>query len=478
MTIAVGVGNGDYYPLQTKTGSYNQTYQSGDVHIAQFDASFAIDWATYYGGTSNERLGDMVFAENSTSFFMCNSWFAGSGALWVTPPAGAYYDGVVDDSPQLISKFSAVSCDVADNTTSTATICEGDTKPLTGTPSGGNWAVVSGGGTISGLNVYTPANVASSTSVTISYTIPAAGGCPLTSDNVIFSVSAESSAPTGISGTTTICSGSSTTLTLSGGAAGAGAVAEWYTGSCGGTSVGTGNSISVSPTANTTYYVRYEGTCNTTACASQLVTVNTNSTAPTSITGTTTICSGSSTTLTLSGGSAGTGATAEWYTGSCGGTSVGTGNSISVSPIANTTYYVRYEGTCNTTTCASQLVTVNTNSVAPTSISGTTTICTGSSTTLTLAGGTSGTGATAEWFTGSCGGTAAGTGNSISVSPTVNTTYYVRYTGTCNTTTCASQLVTVSPLEDATFQLPSEHLLYYFTIRSNSNSDRSNGRNF
>ncbi|MBK7268571.1 MAG: hypothetical protein IPI07_03320 [Flavobacteriales bacterium] len=57
-----------------------------------------------------------------------------------------------------------------------------------------------------------------------------------------------------------------------------------------------------------------------------------------------------------------------------------------------------------------------------------------------------GTGATIEWFTGSCGGTPAGTGPSISVSPGTATTYYVRYNGTCNTTTCASIVVSVTPL--------------------------------
>jgi len=256
-------------------------------------------------------------------------------------------------------------------------------------------------------------------------------------------------APTSISGTTTICNGNSTTLTVNGGSIGIGATVQWFTGSCGGTSVGTGNSITVSPSTTTTYFVRYSGSCNTTVCASAIVTVNAISVAPTSITGITSICLGDSTTLTLNGGSAGTGATAQWFTGSCGGTSAGTGNSITVSPSTNTTYFVRYSGTCNTTTCASTTVIVNTASTAPTSISGTTTICSGSSTTLTVSGGTSGTGATAQWFTDSCGGTPAGSGNSITVSPSATTSYYVRYSGTCNTTTCASVTVTVDSLSIA-----------------------------
>ncbi|MGQ3013798.1 MAG: T9SS type A sorting domain-containing protein, partial [Flavobacteriales bacterium] len=144
-----------------------------------------------------------------------------------------------------------------------------------------------------------------------------------------------------------------------------------------------------------------------------------------------------------------TGATAEWFSGSCGGTAVGTGNSITVSPGSNTTYFVRYAGTCNTTACASVAVTVNTPSVAPTAITGSTTIWTGGSTTLTLSGGSAGTGATAQWFSGSCGSTVIGTGNSITVSPGSATTYFVNYAGSCNTTACAFVPVTVNPVPAA-----------------------------
>ena len=275
-------------------------------------------------------------------------------------------------------------------------------------------------------------------------TVTDANGCTASKTIVVSTINTLSTAPTSISGISTICNGGSTTLTLVGGSAGTGAIAEWSASSCSGTVIGTGNSITVSPSSSTTYFVKYNGTCNTTTCASQLITVNTLSTAPLSISGTSTICNGGSTTLTLVGGSAGTGATVKWYSGTCGGTPEGTGNSITVSPTTNTTYFVRYEGTCNTTACASQLITVNTLSTTPSGTTGITNICLGNSTTLTLSGGFAGTGAVAEWFTGSCGGALAGTGNSIIVAPTVNTTYYVRYKGTCNTTSCASVTVTIT----------------------------------
>jgi len=54
-----------------------------------------------------------------------------------------------------------------------------------------------------------------------------------------------------------------------------------------------------------------------------------------------------------------------------------------------------------------------------------------------------GTGATYEWFTGSCGGTPVGVGPTLPVTPTQTTTYYVRATGTCNTTECEEITVVV-----------------------------------
>jgi subtilisin-like proprotein convertase family protein len=71
----------------------------------------------------------------------------------------------------------------------------------------------------------------------------------------------------------------------------------------------------------------------------------TNPTVP-SIAGTTSFCAGGSTTLSIGSGTLNDATDWEWYSGSCGGTSVGSGTSINVSTPG--TYFVRGEGGCVT----------------------------------------------------------------------------------------------------------------------------------
>ena len=186
------------------------------------------------------------------------------------------------------------------------------------------------------------------------------------------------------------------------------------------------------------------------ATAEITVVINNPSEAPTSIAGTTTICSPNSTTLSAVGGTLGTGANYQWGTGAVVGTSplIGETNStLLVSPASTTTYWVRIENAtapCYTNTDGViQEVTVNEPSVAPTGATGETTICIDGSTTLTVTGGSKGTGAITEWLSGSCDGTLEFTGDAFTVSPGTTTTYFVRYGGDCNTTTCAEVTVTV-----------------------------------
>ena len=346
--------------------------------------------------------------------------------------------------------LNTLSTDPTSATASSTTICNGGSTTLTlnGGSSGTGGVITWYSGSCGGTLIGTGNGLSVSPIANTSYFGRYEGTCNNTlCSSVAITVNTLSTDPTSATASSpTICNGGSTTLTLNGGSAGTGAVITWYSASCGGTLVGTGNGLSVSPTTNTTYFGRYEGTCNNTTCQSVSITVNTLSTNPTSATASlTTICNGGSTTLTLNGGSAGTGGVITWYSTSCGGTLVGTGNGLSVSPTANTTYFGRYEGTCNNSLCSSVSIVVNTLSTNPTSATASsTTICNGGSTTLTLNGGSAGTGGVITWYSASCGGTLVGTGNGLSVSPTANTTYFGRYEGTCNNTTCQSVSITVN----------------------------------
>lgn len=82
------------------------------------------------------------------------------------------------------------------------------------------------------------------------------------------------------------------------------------------------------------------------------------STAPTSATkNKNTVCPGIQVQLSRVGGTLGDGANWRWYAGSCSGSSIGSGSTITITaPSTTTTYYVRAEGTCNTTACASVTV--------------------------------------------------------------------------------------------------------------------------
>jgi hypothetical protein len=71
-------------------------------------------------------------------------------------------------------------------------------------------------------------------------------------------------------------------------------------------------------------------------------------------------------------------------------------------------------------------------------------VCIGGSTTLSVVSGTLGGAASWEWYTGSCGGTHAGSGPSIVVSPSGATTYYVRGEGGCVTNPGACGEITVN----------------------------------
>lgn len=266
------------------------------------------------------------------------------------------------------------------------------------------------------------------------------------SNTVTVSVATASTDPSGANASNnTVCNGQATTLSVSGGSLGSGAQYVWYQGGCGsGTSVGTGSSISVSPTSSTQYFARIESGCYQGSCVSVSITVNQSSTAATAIIPSSTqVCPGQNVTLSVQGGALANGDTWQWYAGSCGGIPIGSGSIISINPTQTTTYYVRAEGSCGSTACASLLLTVGASSTVPSSVSvSANNICPGTSTTLQQVGGALQNNDVWVWYTGACGAVPVGVGNSIDVSPNETTTYFVRAVGDCGATLC--QTVTVN----------------------------------
>lgn len=64
------------------------------------------------------------------------------------------------------------------------------------------------------------------------------------------------------------------------------------------------------------------------------------------VTGVTTLCEGETTNLSVTAGNLNDATDWQWYEGSCGGTSVGSGTSLALSPTTSTSYFVRGEGGC------------------------------------------------------------------------------------------------------------------------------------
>ncbi|HOY33201.1 MAG TPA: T9SS type A sorting domain-containing protein, partial [Bacteroidales bacterium] len=134
-----------------------------------------------------------------------------------------------------------------------------------------------------------------------------------------------------------------------------------------------------------TYYFRALNNCGWGPAYTGTSVVIYPTTEPTPVASPPAICGSGSTNLSASV----PGSTIYWYIGSCGGSLIGTGNSITVTPVTTTTYYARaYNPSCSSS-CGT--VTVVVSDPIPQTISGyTTPVCTGLTEVLTstTSGGT------------------------------------------------------------------------------------------
>ncbi|MBI4931378.1 MAG: gliding motility-associated C-terminal domain-containing protein [Bacteroidetes bacterium] len=367
----------------------------------QWEWTLYNDWWEFSMGASVSvtAIPDTICLGSSTTIIATG----GSSYSWNT---GATTSSIVV-SPTATTSYSAIdptsSCASAGNITvvvlqsSAATIsgstsiCSGQSATLTAS-GGGTYSWIPGGQTTSSV-IVTP-------TVTTTYSAVVANSCGTTTVSATVTIS--SGVVAIVSGNTSLCSGQSATLNASGGNN-----YSWNTGA-------TSSFIVVTPTASTSYSVSVSsGLCSDDT--SILVTV---SPMPVVSAGNASICIGDAATLIASGGG-----TYSWIPGGQ------TTSSIIVSPTSSTAYNVVVANGCGTTTVSA---TVSIVAAITASVSGSTLLCIGQTTTLTASGGN-----IFSWNTGM-------TTSSIVVTPSSNTSYSVSVSsGSCADDTSIS--VTVSP---------------------------------
>lgn len=212
-----------------------------DAFIVKFDSTGILNWASYYGSTGPDLSYD-VDVDAWDNFFITGgttgnnlsllnphqSSNAGSYDVFVTKfdPGGlmkwsTYYGGTGNDQGYNISTGNSGCVYVSGNTTSA-------NFPL--------------------KNAYQASLNGSGDAYVIKF-----------SDTTIACLVAGIPSVSAI--TDSICQGTGLTLRITGGSLNTSAQWNWYSNSCGGTAVGVGDSVVVSPSTTTIYYVRGEGGC-------------------------------------------------------------------------------------------------------------------------------------------------------------------------------------------------------------------------
>jgi hypothetical protein len=315
----------------------------------------------------------------------------------------------------------------------TTAVCPGGSTVLTA--SGGSSYVWNNSSTTSSITV------SPSTPTTYSVTGTGANGCTNTASSVV-TINEVPSITSQNTPAESICQ-NATASAMSVTATGTGLTYQWYSNetssNTGGTIVSGATSSSFTPSTSSLgtkyYYCVVGGTCSpsVTSDVSGDIAVQGPLAGTISVSGGSSVCSGSSKTLTLSGHSG----SIQWQ--SSANNSTWTDISGSTEPIFNTgalnaTTYYRAKltsGSCSAVYTSAEVITVI--SLPSVSISGNTTICNGSSTTLTASGAS-----TYAWSNG------AGSTAAVTLSPTTTTSYTVTGTSTGGCTGTATVTVTVN----------------------------------
>ncbi|GAB3991197.1 hypothetical protein GCM10028807_20780 [Spirosoma daeguense] len=419
-TFSTGTSNldGSLVVSPTSTTAYSVTVANASGCVSTTSATVTVNsppTAVFSPASPTICIGQSVtlVASGGSSYTFSNGTLSTDGRLEVAPTATTTYSVIVANDNGCISttNVTVIVNSLPTPAITSATICEGQTGVLVAS-GGTSYTFSTGLVNATGVLMVTP-----TTTTIYSVTVGTASGCiSTTSGSVTVN---ELPVATISASSATICEGTSTTLTASGGAS--------YIFS-NGTSNTTGV-LAVAPTTTTTYSVTVTSASGCTSTASTIVTVNPSATATLS---SITICSGEQAILIASGGTS--------YTFSTG--DVNSSGQLAISPTSTTVYSVTAindSGCVSTTTTAATSGTVTVNAIPVANVAASAmTICVGQSVTLTASGGTS----------YNISGT-INTSGVLVVTPVQTTTYVVTVTNAsgCESTTAIT--ITVNPLPEA-----------------------------
>lgn len=238
---------------------------------------------------------------------------------------------------------------------------------------------------------------------TYSVTVTDVNGCSATATTTV-TINPKPAKPTILPSSATICEGGNVILVV----ICPGNTVVWSNGT-------TGSSITVSPAGTTSYTATCTNSFGCVSDPSDPATVNivAKPAKPVITPSTTTICAGSSATLTAT---ACTNGTLTWSNGT-----TSTGNTLSVSPSADQSYTVTCTSIFGCVSVASDPVNVVVNPIPTTPTVSNVLISSGASASLTAICATG----IPVWYSSSTATTSLGVGNYITPALTVNTTYYI-----------------------------------------------------
>ena len=395
--------NGQNVPtlLVTDSGTYTVT----GMNVCGTDTASEHITVNFLNPVAIAASGPLSFCQGDSVTLTASgdgpyTWSTGSVATSIV----AYTAGTYTLSGNAACGTSGTSVDVTVNQVPVVSIAASGTTTFC---SGGSVGL-----TASGASSYTWSTGSSNSSITASssgtYLVTGTTVCGSDTESVSVDVITQTPVSIALSGSNTICAGSSSTLTASGSGS-----YLWSTGE-------TTASIVVS-SANA-YSVTATAFCGSTL-ASEVISILAPPVVSIAASGSTTICPGSSVTLSASGASS-----YSWSSGS-----------VTASEVASASAAYTVTGT---NTCGSDVATMNVTVISETPVSispgGTATVCAGSDLTLTASGSGS-----YLWSTGE-----------VTTSIVVNSanTYSVVATATCGTTNASTtvNLVPVIPVTIST----------------------------